>query len=240
VQKATEEPTRTRVVFCTPTITKPYPAFLAAMEASVPLLDAAGLDHQTVYEIGNPYISAARATMLRKALDAKADTIVFLDHDLSWDPADLLRLIQTPGDVAAGLYRFKHEPVEYMGGIDCHGDGTPVVRDDGCIRGHRVPAGFLKVTKEAVARFMRAYPALLYGDPLAPSVDLFNHGAHDWIWYGEDYAFSRNWLAQGGEIWIVPDLNLAHHATDGTAYPGNFHQFMLAQPGGSNDPARAP
>ena len=44
------------------------------------------------------------------------------------------------------------------------------------------------------------------------SVDLFNHGAHDGAWYGEDYAFSRNWLALGGDIWIVPDLNLTHHS----------------------------
>lgn len=227
VQEATEA---TRVVFCTPTIVRPYPAYLEAMEASVPLLDAAGIEHQVTFEIGNPYISAARATMLRKALDANADVIVFLDHDLSWRPEDLLTLIQTPGDVVAGLYRYKKDEVEYMGAVDTDAAHRPVLRDDGCMRANRVPAGFLKVTRAAVATFMRAYPHLMYGDPTSPSVDLFNHGAHEWTWYGEDYAFSRNWLACGGEIWVVPDLDLTHHSDK--PFPGNWHQFMMRQPGG--------
>lgn len=224
-----------RVTICTPTLTKPYPAFLASLEASVPLLNAAGIQHSVIFEVGNPYISAARATMLRKALDAKADIVVFIDHDMAWRPEDLLRLIQTSGDVVAGLYRFKKADEEYMGALD--GGETPIVRDDGALRAFRVPAGFLKVTKEAVDRFMTAYPSLCYGPRYNLSIDLFNHGAHDGVWYGEDYAFSRNWLAAGGEIWVVPDLQLDHHGSD-TVFEGNFHDFMLRQPGGSKDPNR--
>lgn len=231
-QKTTERPL---VVFCCPTVTRPFPAFLEALEASVPALDAAGIRHKSVNEIGNPYISGARANMLRKALDAKADVIVFLDHDLSWKPEDLVKLIQTDAEVAAGLYRFKSPDVAYMGALI--GD-TPQVREsDGCFRADRVPAGFLKITKEAVHRFMVAYPNLCYGPRYHLSVDLFNHGAHEGVWYGEDYAFSRNWLAMGGEIWVVPDLDLTHHGAE-QAYPGNFYTFMRQQPGGDLDPAR--
>ena len=224
-------PPRTRVVFCTPTIVRPHDAYLASMEASVPLLEEAGYAHQICFEVGNPYISAARANLLRKALDAKADIVVFIDHDVSWAPEDLLLLIQAPDPVAAGLYRFKKEEVEFMGALDCAADGRPVVREDWAMRANRVPAGFLKVTREAVAHFARAYPHLCYGDPLNPSVDLFNHGAHEGVWYGEDYAFSRNWLACGGELWVLPNLDLTHHAKD-EAFPGNFFDFMRRQPGG--------
>lgn len=224
-----------RVTICTPTLTKPFQAFLASLEASVPVLDAAGIAHNVVFEVGNPYISAARATMLRKALDAKADVIVFIDHDMAWRPGDLLKLIQTPGDVVAGLYRFKKADEEYMGALQ--GDDAPIVRSDGAIKAFRVPAGFLKVTKEAVDRFMAAYPSLCYGPRYSLSVDLFNHGAHGGVWYGEDYAFSRNWLDAGGEIWVVPDLQLDHYSAD-AVFEGNFHEFMLRQPGGSKDPGR--
>ena len=31
-------------------------------------------------------------------LPAKADAVVFIDHDLSWEPQDLVRLIETEGD----------------------------------------------------------------------------------------------------------------------------------------------
>ena len=222
-----------KVVFCIPTMTRPYQVCLDSLRASIDCIEAAGIEHQMVTEIGCPYISGARAAMLRKALDAKADVIVFIDHDLSWRPEDLLKLIQTEGDVVAGTYRFKNDEVSFMGGIDDNPGGTPKVRADGCIKATRVPAGFLKVTKEAVGRFMMFYPHLVYGPPYDPSVDLFNHGAHKGAWWGEDYAFSRNWLDCGGEIWLVPDLQLDHHTSE-KAYAGNFHKFLLSCPGGSD------
>lgn len=226
-----------KVIFCNPVIARPHDAFIAALEASVPYIEAAGWEHGLATEIGNPYISAARATMTRKALDASADVIVYLDHDLSWDAPDLLKLLETPGEVIAGTYRFKHDgPEEYMGSIYSNQTGRPMVRpSDGCIKADRVPAGFLKVTKEAIGRFMAAYPNLVYGPPYNPSVDLFNHGAHKGIWYGEDYAFSRNWEDAGGELWIVPNLNIDHHTfatkdEPSKVFKGNFHEFLLRQP----------
>jgi glycosyltransferase involved in cell wall biosynthesis len=204
------------------------------MEDSVPLLDAAGLDHKIVWEIGNPYISGARASMLRRALDAQADVIVFLDHDLSWRPPDILKLIETAGDVVAGTYRFKNpDKEEYMGSLVGGDDGRPLGRkSDGALAGHRIPAGFLKVTKEAVGHFMKSYPRLVYGPPYSPHVDLFNHGAHEGTWYGEDYAFSRNWLDCGGDLWVVPDMDIDHHHSDGRVWKGNLHKFLMREAGG--------
>jgi glycosyltransferase involved in cell wall biosynthesis len=221
-----------KVIFCIPTITRPYDVCLNSLRDSVPLIESAGWEHGVVSEINNPYISAARSYMLRKALDAGADVIVFIDHDLSWKPEDMIKLIETEGDVVAGIYRFKNEEVKYMGVIDDI-DGIPQVRKDGCIKATRVPAGFLKVTKGAVNKFMTAYPDLCYGPKFNLSVDLFNHGAHKGFWWGEDYSFSRNWIDCGGEIWLIPDLDLDHHSMTDT-YKGNYHQFLMAQPGGSN------
>lgn len=199
----------------------------------MPLIKAAGWDEGMVNEVGNPYISAARATMLRKALDAKADVIVFIDHDLSWKPEDLLKLIETEGDVVAGTYRFKAEGAspEYMGTIHVDAQGLPVVRDDGALKARLVPAGFLKITTGAVEKIMTAFPDLCYGEKYRQSIDLFNHGAHKGLWWGEDYAFCRRWEEIGGDIWLVPDLDLDHHDPD-KCYPGNFHNYLRRQPGG--------
>ena len=173
--------------------------------------------------------------MLRKALDAMATTIVFIDHDLSWDAQDLLTLIEAEGDVVSGNYRFKKDDVEFMGTLipDIH--GLPQVRADGGLKAHFIPAGFLKITRNAVSRFIAAYPELTYGDRCNPCVDLFNHGAHDGMWYGEDFAFSRRWRELGGEIVILPQLNLVHHSPD-KAYGGTYHEYLMRQPGGSQDP----
>ena len=223
---------KTRVVICTPALVRPTDVYLKALEESVPLLDERGYDHSTVFELCCPYISHARATMLRKALDAKADVIVFIDYDLSWRPIDLIRLIEGECPVSAGTYRYKKDEEEYMGAWNVDADARPILRADRTISATRVPAGFLKITKEAVDRFMRAYPELVYGVSYNPSVDLFNHGAIGGTWYGEDMAFSKRWIDCGGEIALIPDLSISHHSSE-AEYAGNLHQFMLRQPGGS-------
>ena len=221
----------TSVVFCTPTISLPYPAYIEAMERSVPALDAAGIQHQLVLEVGSVYISWARANMLQKALKTDADAFVFLDHDMSWQPEDLVRLIQHPGDVVAATYRYKKDDVEYMGTWAFGDDSRPTVRPDGTLIGYGIPAGFLKVTRTAVEKFKTAYPELKFG-PDRDYIDLFNHGAHEGLWYGEDFAFARRWRDCGGEIVLIPDLNVDHHTKD-QVFPGNLHEFLCRQPGGS-------
>lgn len=227
-----------KVVLCTPTRDRPSQAFLDALEASVPALDAAGIEHKTVFEVGCPYISGARATMLRKAMATDADAFVFIDDDLSWRPTDLVRLIMTRGDVVAGMYRYRTEEEQYMGNICTDANGIPEVRDDGAIRAFRVPAGFLKVTRAAVEKFMLDYPELVIknGEGVR-SPDLFNHGAIGGTWYGEDMAFSKRWIEAGGLIWVVPDLQLDHHAKD-RVYKGNQYDYLLRCPGGSREGQR--
>lgn len=227
-----ESAKKKKVVFCTPSLAGPTAPYIKALENSIPLIVGAGWDEAYVQELGNPYISVARATMTRKALDAKADVIVYLDYDLSWDPGDLLKLIETEGDVVAGTYRFKKDEEDYMGAlVPVPMVGGPVLREDGAVLMGQVPAGFLKVTRHAVQAFMRGFPELLYGDPDHFSIDLFNHGAHKGVWYGEDYAFSRNWREIGGKIWCVPDLNLNHHSGE-KVFPGNFHRHLEREANG--------
>lgn len=231
-----------KVAILTPTVTKPHPAYMDAVEAALPAMEAAGIDHVTGLTVGNPYISGARAELLHKALKAEVDAMIFIDHDISFPPEHLVKLIQTPGEVVAGDYRFKKDDEEYMGLLERDPAGSVTGQmaegtETLVLKAERIPAGFLKVTRGGIERFMRAYPALCYGSPIAPAVDLFNHGAIDGTWYGEDYAFSLRWRRCGGDIWVIPNLDLTHHHGDFT-FSGNLHRFLMSQPGGVNDPAR--
>lgn len=224
-----------KVVICCPTITRPYQVLLDSLKAAVPLLDAEGYDHNVVWNIGGPYISYNRAFMLRKAMEANADVVVFLDHDIGFRPEDLIKLIKAEGDLVAGTYRFKKDDVEYMGAVLPDIQGYPQVREsDGAVKAYCFPAGFLKITKRGIARFMHAYPELQYIDNDTLTVDLFNHGAMGGVWYGEDYALCKRWLDKLGEIWIIPDLNIDHYDGD-KCFAGNYHEYLCTLPGGSND-----
>lgn len=231
-----------KVVICSPFLTKPHPQFIAALEASVPPLEEAGFDHGFVSEIGNVYISNAMNICLRRALNVQPDMIVLIDYDMSWTPSSLLKLIQTEGDVVGGTYRYKQDEVEYMGRLWPSDTGLPITRPDGCVRMATLPSGFLKLTRAAINKFMKAYPALVYGETSYPYVDLFNHGAIDGVWFGQDYAFCKRWNDLDEQVWCVPDLDITHHHkdTEGVEYsfPGNYHRYLCAQPGGSHDPAR--
>ena len=62
-----------KVAFCVPIVRRPYPGFISALEQTIPLIKSAGWDEAVVQEVNNPYISGARAKMLRKDLDHGAD-----------------------------------------------------------------------------------------------------------------------------------------------------------------------
>jgi len=226
-----------RVVFCSPTRDRPHSAFLDALERSVPVLDAAGVDHSAVFEIGCPYISGARCALLGRALLKGADQIVFLDDDVSWRPEDLLRLIQAEGDVVGGTYRYKIDEEKYMGRIWKEPQGT-LVRKDGAVHMRCLPAGFLRVTRKAVERFMDAYPDLVVDADGNRNVDLFNHGAYKGVWWGEDYAFCRRWNDIGEKVWCLPDLRVDHHGRD-RVYEGNFWKFLQRKSCESSMPVAA-
>ena len=214
-----------RVALCTPTRDRPHPAFLQALEGSVPLLDAAGIEHSAVFEVGCPYISGARATMLGKALKWGADQIIFLDDDVSWEPSALLRLIEADGDVVGCTYRYKIDEEKYMGKPFVGPRGHPLVRADGAVHMLGMPAGFLRVTRAAVERFMEAYPDLMITADGNRNVDLFNHGAMGGVWYGEDYAFCRRWIQIDGDVWCLPNLDIDHNGRD-KVYRGNYHRYL--------------
>lgn len=220
-----------KVVICVPSISGPTQPCMDSLAKAIPLLKAAGWDEGLAQEVGCPYISHARATMTRKALDAGADVLVYLDYDISFAPEDLLQLIQTEGDVVAGTYRYKKDEEEYMGAWNCDAEGIPLLTSNGCyIDAFRVPAGFLKVTRNAIRKIMRAYPELVYGDPEKPSVDLFQHGAHKGVWYGEDMAFSRRWIDLRERITLIPELTLTHWGKNSIGelvpHEGNLDKFL--------------
>lgn len=227
-----------KVCFCIPVYRKPQPEFISSLEKSIPVVKEAGWEECSAWELGHAYVSYARALLIRKVIESKADQLVFLDDDVSHEPGDLLRLLETPGDIVAGTYRFKSPQEEYMGRLNKL-DGAPVpsLAPNGCYEAFFVPAGFLKISRAAIDMMVERYPDLDFSRPTEEGrnyYDLFQHGVikvnNEKTWFGEDYAFSLRANLMGLKTWLLPDLNLGHHGfhLDGVHvdYPGNFQKFL--------------
>lgn len=222
-----------KVLFATPFLSTPTVPWTESLEASVPHIEEAGWEHGLAVEVGNVYISGARASLVKKFLDDDSyDRIFFIDYDLSWEPHAITKILAIDSDVVGGDYRFKKGDEEYMSKIISGTDNTPIVRQDGCIKVDALPGGFMCIKRSAVLEFGKHYTDLLYG-PDNKYVDLFNHGAIDGTWWGEDYGFCYRWRKMGGECWCYPNLDIDHHSKN-MVYTGNLHEFLLRQPGGSH------
>jgi hypothetical protein len=230
---------RKKVVFCIPVAPggAPHPKTIASLEAAIPLVKAHGWEEGLTQTLGNPYISGARAEMTRKALDAQATHIFYIDYDVAFRPQDVLDVLEAEGDVVSGTYRVKTEDDSdlYMGAIYTNEHNQPIGRmSDGALKARVVPAGFLRVTTGAIEKFMNAYPELCFGPQFHRSIDLFNHGAYNSLWWGEDYAFARRYNDKCGDVWLLPWLQIDHWKGD-HAWKGNFHEYLMQQNGANQE-----
>ena len=241
-----------KVALCIPTRKEPFPQMVEAVDRSIASIKAAGHVVGASTVAGSAYISWAAGLLVAKAMLWGADAAVLIEEDMSFGEDALLKLIETPGDVVAGNYRYKSDIVEYMGFPLLAGDAggaydkpilsegersTMLIRKDGCIVGKSAPAGFLKITRQCVERFRRAYPDAICDDTRQGTefTDLFKHGGHNGVWYGQDFAFCRRWRDCGETVWIQPDLDISHwiKKDDGTyvEYAGNYRKHLIEKHG---------
>lgn len=214
-----------KVVFCVPVFPKPFKETVRSIEAEKKILKDSGWESEVLWQVGIPYISGARAVLLRSALDAQATVILFVDQDISWEPGTALKLIETEGGIVAGTYRYKEDQERYMGALVIGSIGRPLMRADGAVEAQWAPAGFLKVTRDAVNLMMATHPELCWGEASGPNYDMFAHGVLEGNWRGEDVAACIRWRKMGQKLWMAPDLDITHHSVD-KAYPGNLAKFL--------------
>lgn len=225
-----------KVLFATPTYKGlSYGAFLDSLESTVKLCEQRGIETQFTLVTGCCYVQEARNKMIKQFLDSDADQLFFLDDDISWPAEKAIEFIESSDAIIAGIYPLKCDPLQFPVVIHTDANHLPIVRMDGCIAGHSLPTGFMRIKREVIEKLIAAYPAQKYevyeeGEKTGEFHDLFPQGVHNGRWVGEDYAFCRLWRDIGGEMWVKPDIDFTH-----AGFAGNYHNYLLQQPGGKND-----
>lgn len=214
-------------------------AFWSSFRAAATLLKQHGYIPYFGVAWQDPYIQKARNDLASQFLKSKCDTLVFVADDIEYKAEDLLKLIETPGDVVAGAYRLKSDEEEYPVRIHVGPHRVALTREDGCILASRVQTGFLRINRVVFERLIEGYPELGYwglknGEKTNIAHDFFPQGVRNHRWIGEDYAFCDLWTGLGEKIWLIPDIDLTHYEGE-IGYPGNFHEYLKKRPGGINE-----
>jgi hypothetical protein len=161
-------------------------------------------------------IGLARAQLAGMFLASTATHMLSIDADMTWSPADVLRLIEHSQPFVCGTYlakdgsgRFQHLPKP--GAVPC--PRTGLVEIDGA------PGGFTLVRRDVFDAIAAAglAPKIVQGpswNPTLPMRGFYDHGtdAHG-RYVGEDIAFSAKWRSIGGRILLDPTIQLGHLGT---------------------------
>jgi hypothetical protein len=187
---------------------------------------------------GDALITRARASLVTCFLDlpeAEATHLLFIDADISFDPKQVLRLIEFGADVSAGCYPVKNIEWNKMGRtllekrppsagltyvLGLEDPARPLIRD-GFAKVRRVGNGFLMISRTALERLCEANPHLRYknvgleGDPQRDSPNRFALfecmiDPETGTYLSEDFAFCQRWTDLGGEIWLDLESQLTH------------------------------
>lgn len=175
-------------------------------------LQARGDSWEVHDECGNALIADARALIVAQFLASDCDTLVFIDSDVAWEAGALVKLLDYPVDMVAGIYPQRKDPVNYC--VKWKGTGelwadpaTGLLEVDG------VPAGFMKLSRTQLEAMVEQYPDTEFYVENAPDKRAwalfcdYRIGKHK---MGEDYAFCRRWTDMGGKVWIDPEIKMGH------------------------------
>lgn len=185
-------------------------------------------------------LAQARNAMLAECYVAEFDRMVFVDADITWAPAQLVRLLSHDVDVVAGVYPQRvdggHFPCQFKPGqliykVDPH-TGLPEKSERGLIEVDGVPAGFLSISWAAIHRMTMYFPDRWYHEPAVTghkAWDFFRFAVDDHCLRSEDLEFCRLWTMTGGKVWADPGITLQHHGRK--IFTGSLGQWLLSQYG---------
>jgi hypothetical protein len=164
---------------------------------------------------GDSILSHARNHFIADFLASPAYTdLVFIDHDVAWEPGALARICGYELDVVAGVYPKRTMPLQWPVRVK---DGTSLVDPEtGLMEAEGVPAGFLRLSRRCLQSMTEHYWHLRYAYGAAPGgfcTSLFDFKIIDGAYWGEDFVFCRRWRDMGGRIWVDPNIQFAHCGT---------------------------
>lgn len=169
-------------------------------------------------------VQRARNAIVAHFLASTHAQLLFIDADIGFGAAGVLRLLAQGRPVIGGLYRRKRlDRQDWVVHWQIREDGS-ARRDPrtGAVEVAAIGTGFLCIDRDALLRLIRAFPQTRYVPDADDGPDgpwrhqayaLFEAGIEPRTgrYLSEDYLFCGRWRSIGGEVWCDPGIRLEHH-----------------------------
>ena len=164
-----------------------------------------------VDDIGNALIADSRGIIATRFWESDCDDLIFVDSDVTWQAGALLKLVDAPVDLVAGVYPARRDPIfyplHYLEKEELWADPETML-----LEVKSVATGFMKISRNCIAKMIEAYPEKHYytAERDQQFYPLFDHVFEDGYKWGEDYSFCIRWRNIGGQVWIDPEIAMGH------------------------------
>jgi hypothetical protein len=213
------------------------------------------VDLKLLFKDGDALITRARASLAAQFLDdPNATHLLFIDADIGFEPAQVLRLIASGADMCAAIYPIKRIDWDKVRAAMASGRPNPgaaalsyvfevpnpetVATRAGFAQVRYAGTGFLLIRRAALEKMCAHYPHLRYqrdhsmeaATASANRFALFDPMIDEsGVYLSEDFSFCRRWTDIGGEIWADLESTLSHVGP--TVFRGDVStQFAAATP----------
>ncbi len=181
-------------------------------------------------------IPRARNAAASRFLDNKLAThLLFIDCDITFNPNDVLKLIEANKEIIAGSYPKKYyKSKESLYPVDFTINGQITITDnENIFKADLLPTGFMLIKKNALETIISSNDNLHYKN----NIDGYSTESNDFYNFfqilidkdtnfllSEDYGFCNLAKKSGLELFCYTDITLTHIGF--TNYTGNLQEFL--------------
>lgn len=194
-------------------------------------------DEVELAEITSADIAMSRNYLASKAIASKADSLLFIDSDMTFSPGALKHMIDKRADVVGAICpkrvidltriveaaRSSKRPAAQVIASTLAFTGEPppgetsLTFKEGFCRLGAIGMGVTLIAVSALRTMVDNGACLPRKLPVAtpfPTWGFFDHLEEDGVILSEDYSFCHRWVKQcGGQIWGISSLQIGHIAS---------------------------
>jgi hypothetical protein len=199
------------------TVHIPYVLSFAETTAA---LHANGIKVTPLITASGSLLVAERNRIVQSFWESDCTHLLCIDSDLGWPFQAVLAMLAQDKEFVAGCYPARGAEKTFLFRPVTNPDGT-IVQDKHLLKMNYIPAGFMLISRSAIAKMRDKHPDLYY-EPKDKTVAnptagycFFNTEVWDGEFWGEDFVFCRKAREAGVDIWVDPLVQFDHAGTLG-------------------------